>query len=412
MRLALPEYNDGVGEASVAAGSSELKTAADDSADPPASDVSAATSFWLDLSLANAAAPAAATVWAHAAVLEAKWEPAGAGNLRHWCRDTARMFLWQEDAEVLFECLAGTGATEPSGKARHVALWAARGPTCVLSRLDAPEVSRVVDSNGILVGHEENAGVWTLSGYGVAATHLLVQPDCAGRWWLQVLPGAPEALVDGERVAAPNAATLRHGSIVRVGVEVEVRVDIPDWPGSPAAAAASARDNAAAASSTSDTVTGGSSDHGSVQRSFVPAGAEPLKVVQLSGKARAHELNRALKRALCRGVTTSEREGAARREAQYEDRAAKRQRLHPVDWSETRSEVATLEKAMVEQAKADEEAPWAARMQLADAAGTMCVDGSFAGRVVSRPGLGYVDTAGASRPSAASMSRRFAEHPA
>merc|ERR1712014_524500 len=62
------------------------------------------------------------------------------------------------------------------------------------------------------------------------------------------------------------------------------------------------------------------------------AEADTSPPVSLTGSERARELNRALKRALCSGVSTREREAAKAREDKYEDQAAKRRRLHPVEW--------------------------------------------------------------------------------
>eukprot|EP00439_Symbiodinium_sp_Y106_P022251 s745_g2.t1 len=57
----------------------------------------------------------------------------------------------------------------------------------------------------------------------------------------------------------------------------------------------------------------------------------------LSGSARARELNRALRRIICgpaAAASIGERNDALRRETLYEDRAEKRRRLHPVEWSQ------------------------------------------------------------------------------
>eukprot|EP00927_Polykrikos_kofoidii_P072405 TRINITY_DN68525_c0_g1_i1.p1 TRINITY_DN68525_c0_g1~~TRINITY_DN68525_c0_g1_i1.p1 ORF type:complete len:514 (+),score=80.91 TRINITY_DN68525_c0_g1_i1:101-1642(+) len=340
--------------------------------------------------------------------VEPQWDPDGHGNFTHWAKDVGRMFLWQEQSGVLYEYLAGQEKISPStlpveSIPRYAALWSAEGPVCVLSRQDDPRVSRVVDRRGVTLGASPlttcadatsdgtEAVRWAVAGKGVLEQHAILMPSESGRWWLQPLPGESETLVDGKRLQVGRVARLQHRALVRLGEDVELRVELPDWHGAPSEESASS----------SSTKQGGQSSaappSSTFESPFVPAAApdaaQPAQ--HMRGTERARQLNRALRRALgLRSTSTRERIDAASREARYVDQAAKRRRLHPTEWCDVHN---TSEAALIAgQEHANEEASLSSLLSRQDRDGHTLEDGSFMGArdgSTGRAGIGYVPPA-------------------
>ncbi|CAJ1352727.1 unnamed protein product, partial [Effrenium voratum] len=283
---------------------------------------------------------------------EISWKEDGQGNFTHWASEVGRLFLWQENAGVLYEYIPES-KSEPAAAARYEARWAL-SPVAALSRRDDPRSAQLADQRGLLLGSEPGeAPSWTVLGAGVRPRHARVLHHDNG-WWVEALDSA--TLLDGRRV---DSAPLRHGCLLRLG-DVEVRVDLPDFPGA-------ARDAPEIGALGERSAT--------VERGFVPQ--EPLVPRALSGTARARALNRALRRIVCGEASVSERREAQQRELLYADRAAKRRKLHPVEW----------EPQVQKQPEQYQ-------------------DGCFAGR----PALGYVaPTTGAGQVAEAHKVRRFCE---
>ncbi|CAE7244081.1 unnamed protein product, partial [Symbiodinium natans] len=218
------------------------------------------------------------------------------------------------------------------------ALWTAQGPLAVLSHRDDPESARLVDHRGLVLGSAGNgvndsttdgeAPFWELAGPGIQARHARLAHGQGG-WGLEVFSTA-ETLLDGQRATDEQGPLqLRHGSLLRLGALTELRVDLPETPDSarpgPAKKASSSSGQCPAQCPAV------------LEKNFVPREEEERPAPGLSGSERARELNRALRRIICGPAaahSVGEKNDALRRETLYEDRAEKRRRLHPVEWSQ------------------------------------------------------------------------------
>ncbi|CAE7939232.1 unnamed protein product, partial [Symbiodinium sp. KB8] len=290
-------------------------------------------------SAAEAPLPAEDGDW-HVAALanvsedEELWTDAGQGNFTHWAAEVGRMFLWSETAGVLYEYLPGqSSSSSASTPPRYEALWTAQGPLAILSHRDDPQSARIVDRRGLLLGSAASEGesadgeapFWELPGPGIRPRHARLAHGRGG-WYVEVFPDA-EILVDGQRAdAEQRSLLLKHGSLLRLGALAELRVDLPETP-----------DSVRPGPTTTPSSTAGEQCPAVLERGFVARLEEELPPPALSGSARARELNRALRRIICgpaAAASVGERNDALRRETLYEDRAEKRRRLHPVEWSQ------------------------------------------------------------------------------
>ncbi|CAE8643647.1 unnamed protein product, partial [Polarella glacialis] len=204
-------------------------------------------------------------------------------------------------------------------------------------------------------------------------THAKLRPSTTGRWWVEPLSEEARTLVDGRRAVCGILTPLHHGAILRLGAACELRVDLPDWSGAPARSLCS-------------TPSSGASSAAVLERSFVAAESSEQLAPPLTGSERARELNFALRRALCQ-TTGRERAETRDREVRYEDQAAKRRRLHPIEWQETDSR----------ELQRQEELPelhYMAETYRQETASSLRSDGSFAGGIGSGTGdcagVGYV----------------------
>jgi len=339
--------------------------------------------------------------------VEPTWTPDGKGNLTHWNETCGRLFVWQETTEILYEYLpadraaSGAGTSQP----RHSALWASHGPVCMLSLVDDPQMSRLVDWSGVQLGRGlQDNGSWAVLGFGAPCVHAKVFPSSLGEWWVESL-STDATLVDGQHVETGRVGSLQHGSILRLGHNCELRIDVPDWHGAPASVRSSEQSSSVAKQPLPMVL----------ESSFVPAQLERPPVRSLTGNDRARELNRALRRAVCH-PTIKERQVAREREERYVDQAEKRRKLRPepsaVDCLLLR-EAARLEAEERHAITTGQAAELSDSAQLyrKDVAGSMDEAGVFVGsgggRVMAegterRVGLGYVP------PANTAAQRRFA----
>lgn len=311
----------------------------------------------------------------------ADWSTDGDGNLIHVDRHAGRRFLWQEHATalggVLFEFIAADGsAAGLRSIPRHVAIWA-QSPVCVLSLLHDPQVSLCLTSSLDLGTAAPGATLLPWSSPSAAHPTARVRPSATGRWWAEAMSEDGETRVDGILVAFGALRRLRQNSVIRIGASCELLVHIPDFPGSPPEG--------------SDVITTSSAKDGAyppavLRSDFVAAEPDSLPWGRQfsTGTARARELNRALKGALClQHFSKAEQVEQHAREAQYEDQSAKRRRLHPCEWEPEAPALSAVPEAPTFSASA--------ALYVQDTADCIRPDGSFRGSVSGhgRAGLGF-----------------------